>query len=112
VTFPAATIDDLYEMLEEVDAALSRMDSAVIVDETRWTNLRETRIEHRDDVLAQIAENAVESTSAELQVRQGQFARGPEVVGGTDWSVALPEPSADTPAAGVPPTQEPYKERA
>jgi hypothetical protein len=56
VRLPLATLQDLQDELAWVGEALQRMDSAVVTNQERAENRRQSLLEHQADVLAQIAE--------------------------------------------------------
>lgn len=55
MTYPLATEQDLLGMLVEVDRLIALMDSAVIVNQERWENLRQTRLDERERILEDLA---------------------------------------------------------
>lgn len=56
IRLPLATLTDLQDELAWVGEQLDRMDAQEPVNVERWENRRLSLIDHRDDVLARIAE--------------------------------------------------------
>lgn len=54
MTYPLASEQDLLEMLAEVNDALDRMDYATVVDSERWFNRRETLLDQKRAIVADL----------------------------------------------------------
>lgn len=54
MTYPLASEQDLLEMLAEVNDALDRMDAADVVNYERWFNRRETLLDQKRAIVADL----------------------------------------------------------